>query len=102
MDIQIMQLMRNLPEGKQATFAAMYASTEKSGTTAVLLCLFLGGVGAHHYYLGRVGIGVLSTLFFWTFIPCIVAFFELFFLSGVVRKMNTQVAYDIYKGLGGA
>ena len=36
----------------------------KSKTTAILLCLFWGGVGAHRFYLGRTkgGIGQLLTL----------------------------------------
>ena len=39
-------------------------NTIKSKTTAILLCLFLGGVGAHRFYLGRTkgGIGQLLTL----------------------------------------
>jgi len=48
----------------------------KSKTTAGLLALFLGGFGAHHFYLGQIGLGILYLLFFWTFIPAIVAFFE--------------------------
>lgn len=48
----------------------------KSKVTAGLLALFLGGFGAHHFYLGQTGLGILYLLFFWTFIPAIVAFFE--------------------------
>lgn len=43
---------------------------------AVLLAIFLGGVGAHKFYLGRIGQGILYLLFFWTFIPALVAFVE--------------------------
>lgn len=48
----------------------------KSKTTAGLLALFLGGFGAHHFYLGRTGLGMLYLLFFWTLIPGFIAFFE--------------------------
>ncbi|MCL1587203.1 MAG: TM2 domain-containing protein [Actinomycetia bacterium] len=48
----------------------------KSRITAGFLALFLGGVGAHHFYLGQTGLGILYLLFFWTFIPGIIAFFE--------------------------
>jgi hypothetical protein len=48
----------------------------KSRVGAVLLALLLGGFGAHKFYLGRVGWGVLYLIFFWTFIPAIVAFVE--------------------------
>jgi len=42
----------------------------------VLLAFFLGGIGAHKFYLGRVGQGILYLLFCWTFIPAIIAFVE--------------------------
>ncbi|RJX80311.1 NINE protein [Escherichia coli] len=45
--------------------------------TAALLAFFLGGLGAHKFYLGKVGQGFLY-LFCWTFIPAIVAFIEFF------------------------
>ena len=48
----------------------------KSRVAAALLALFLGGFGVHKFYLGRVGWGVLYLLFFWTFVPAIVAFVE--------------------------
>ncbi len=31
----------------------------KSRLTALLLCIFLGVFGAHHFYVGRIGYGVL-------------------------------------------
>nr|WP_228128000.1 TM2 domain-containing protein [Acinetobacter soli] len=43
---------------------------------AGVLALFLGGFGVHKFYLGKVGQGILYLLFFWTFIPAIIAFFE--------------------------
>lgn len=49
----------------------------KSRVAAILLALFLGGFGAHKFYLGRVGAGILYLLFFWTFIPALVAFIEM-------------------------
>ena len=50
--------------------------TGKSRTVAVLLAVFLGGIGAHRFYLGKVGSGLLYMLFFWTFVPAMVAFIE--------------------------
>tara|TARA_Y100000816_G_scaffold96197_1_gene66832 strand:- start:237 stop:443 length:207 start_codon:yes stop_codon:yes gene_type:complete len=32
---------------------------EKSFITALLLCLFLGGLGAHRFYVGKAGTGIL-------------------------------------------
>lgn len=53
------------------------APGRKSRAAAVLLALFLGGVGAHKFYLGRIGWGVVYLLFFWTFIPALAAFIEM-------------------------
>ena len=48
----------------------------KNKTTAALLAFFLGGFGVHRFYLGRTLSGVMYLLFFWTFIPAIIAFVE--------------------------
>ena len=48
----------------------------KSRTIAVLLALFLGGIGVHKFYLGKVGMGLIYLLFFWTCIPAIIALIE--------------------------
>ena len=52
----------------------------KSKTSAILLCFFLGGFGAHKFYLGKTGQGIIYLLFFWTFIPALIAFIEFFIL----------------------
>ncbi|RSU91496.1 TM2 domain-containing protein [Sphingomonas koreensis] len=50
---------------------------EKSRVAAILLALFLGGLGAHKFYLNRPGWGVLYLIFCWTFIPALIAFVEM-------------------------
>ena len=49
---------------------------QKSRIAAALLAFFLGGFGAHKFYLGRIVWGFLYLLFFWTFIPALVSFVE--------------------------
>lgn len=49
----------------------------KSRFVAALLAFFLGSFGVHKFYLGRIGQGVLYLLFFWTFIPGLVALIEM-------------------------
>ena len=57
----------------------MFGSTgtsPRSRVAAALFAFFLGGLGIHKFYLGRTGEGVIYLIFFWTFIPAIVAFIE--------------------------
>lgn len=49
---------------------------QKNRIVAALLAFFLGGFGAHKFYLGRIGWGIVYLIFCWTFIPTIVAFIE--------------------------
>ncbi|MBH9537529.1 TM2 domain-containing protein [Novosphingopyxis sp. YJ-S2-01] len=58
----------------------------KSKTTAILLALFLGGIGAHRFYLGNVGLGLLYLVFCWTFIPAIVAFGEMIYFLTISEE----------------
>lgn len=43
---------------------------------AIILALFLGGLGIHRFYVGRMKSGLLYLLFFWTFIPGILALIQ--------------------------
>jgi TM2 domain-containing membrane protein YozV len=52
----------------------------KSRSTAIIWCFLLGGFGAHKFYLGQAGLGILYIFFFWTFIPAFVAFIEFIML----------------------
>jgi TM2 domain-containing membrane protein YozV len=85
-------LVTGMTPHQQALFFAEYNSAKKDSTTAILLALFLGGFGVHHFYLGQLIAGVCYLLFFWTFIPAILALIELFFIGGRVRHANRQKA----------
>ena len=43
----------------------------KNKTVSILLALFLGGLGLHHFYLGHWGRGILYLLFCWTGVPAV-------------------------------
>ena len=43
---------------------------------AALLAIFLGGIGAHKFYLGQTKLGVLYLCFFWTAIPALIGIVE--------------------------
>lgn len=48
----------------------------KNKIVAGLLGLFLGGLGIHKFYLGKIGQGIVYILFCWTFIPAVIGFIE--------------------------
>jgi len=88
-------LLRDLTDSEKFLFQGEYSSVRKNPTTGVLLALFLGGIGAHHFYLGSIGLGILYLLFCWTFIPAIVALIEIFLMSGRINKYNREKALEI-------
>ncbi len=57
--------------------AARLAPASKSKVVAVLLALFLGGIGIHKFYLGQIAAGVVYLVFCWTLIPGVIALVEL-------------------------
>jgi TM2 domain-containing membrane protein YozV/ribosomal protein L40E len=56
--------------------SATLAGSGHNKTTAALLALFLGGLGAHKFYLGRTGMGLIYLVFCWTFIPALISLVE--------------------------
>ncbi len=52
------------------------ATSGQNRFSAALLALLLGGLGAHKFYLGKPGLGLVYLIFFWTLIPAAVSFIE--------------------------
>ncbi|MBR4041583.1 MAG: NINE protein [Bacteroidaceae bacterium] len=62
------------PQYQQTVPQQSYAQSKgKSKGVAAVLCFFLGAIGGHKFYLGKVGIGLLYLVFCWTWIPCIIS-----------------------------
>jgi TM2 domain-containing membrane protein YozV len=53
---------------------------KKNKTIAIILAIVFGAFGIHKFYLGRIKAGVLYLLFSWTFIPLLLALFDLIVL----------------------
>jgi TM2 domain-containing membrane protein YozV len=84
----------------QAIFYQQYESVRRDEVVGILLALFLGGFGIHHFYLRRTGLGILYCCFSWTPIPWILGFIECFFMPGRVREFNAIQAAGIAAALG--
>ena len=52
----------------------------------ILLALFLGGIGAHDFYVGKTGKGLIKLFFVWTGIPSIIALFNI--IGALMNKQN--------------
>ena len=100
-EMNIMNMVRSLPTDRQTPFLLQINSVKKSPTTAVLLALFLGGVGAHKFYLGKTAAGIIYILFAWTTIPAWIALFEAFGISGTVARYNEKKAREYLMMYGG-
>ena len=48
----------------------------KSKVVAGMLGIFLGGLGIHKFYMGKIGMGILYLVFCWTYVPAIIGFIE--------------------------
>jgi len=85
----------NMNDQQRAWFYAEYERARKDEVIGVLLALFLGCFGLHHFYLRRNGLGILYLCFFWTGITAILGFIECFFMPGRVRQYNALQAMHI-------
>jgi TM2 domain-containing membrane protein YozV len=61
----------------------------RNRSSAGILAIFLGGIGAHKFYLGQTGAGIVYLLFCWTFIPAFIGFIE-----GIVYLSTSDVAFN--------
>jgi TM2 domain-containing membrane protein YozV len=84
----------------QAIFYQQFEAVRRDEAVGVLLALFLGGFGAHHFYLRRPGLGIVYLLLCWSPLPWVLGFFECFFMPGRVREFNAIQAAGIAAMLG--
>jgi TM2 domain-containing membrane protein YozV len=94
-DVYQIELLNEMTPTQRQFFQGEFNAVRKSETTGVVLALFLGGFGVHHFYLGEIGLGVVYLIFCWTFIPAVVALIECFFMSSRVKKWNNLRAFEI-------
>lgn len=74
---------------QSAPTGSPFASDRKSRVAAALFGILLGGLGVHHFYLGRIGLGILYLVFCWTIVPAIVGFIE-----GIIYLSMSDAAFS--------
>ncbi len=78
----------NMSDQQRAWFYAEYERARKDEVVGVLLAIFLGCFGIHHFYLRRNGLGIVYLLLCWTGISAILGLIDAFFMPGRVRAYN--------------
>jgi len=91
-------LMKDMTDTQKMMFQSEMGRARKNRTTALMLTLLslpLGGIGIHHFYMGKTGVGVAFLLLFWTGVPFIISFIQLFTIMGKVDQYNSEKADEI-------
>lgn len=90
-----LELMKTMNDSQRSLFQYEMNKVRKNKTTALVLTVFLGGIGAQHYYMGKIGLGIVCTLFCWTWIPLICSIFQAFTIMGTVERYNDRFSQEI-------
>lgn len=99
---ELARLTSHLTAAQQTFFQAEYGRHRRNPTTALLLCLLLGGFGAHYFYFGRHRDGVVRLLLCWTLIPAIMALFEAHTMAARALRYNASLANELTLALKSA
>lgn len=90
-----LKYMREVPQADRVLYARSFARQRKHPVVGVMLAFFLGGLGAHHFYMGEIGLGMIYLLLSWTLVPAVVALVESVFMPGRTRRHNEALAREL-------
>ena len=62
---------------------------KKSRVLAAVLAFFLGGLGIHKFYVGKMGWVIAYLLFCWTGVPAIIGFVE-----GIIYLLSDDTTFN--------
>jgi len=96
MDLEIQHiamLKKDLSDQESIQFDTQFSSMRKNPTVALILSIFLGGLGIDRFYLGYVGLGIgklltLGGLGLWAFI-------DWFLIMKAAREKNIEIAQEL-------
>lgn len=83
-------------EDQRRRFMTEVISRRYNIATVMLLTFFLGGIGAHKFYFGDKKKGMMYLGFCWTFIPSIIALFELSSVKKHAEDYNNALASEVF------
>ena len=69
----------------------VYVANNTKAVNKVVYCLlafFLGGIGVHKFYAGKIGAGILYFIFCWSFVPAFIALIE--FIVALCKKPDAN------------
>lgn len=81
------QLQNEILKEQLAQLKSMKEDSNKPSLVVyILLALFLGGIGAHDFYVGKTGKGLIKLAFCWTGIPLFISIFNI--IGALMNKQN--------------
>lgn len=94
-----MMIHLNLSNEEQLLVNSELEKRGKNIVVAYLLCIFLGDLGIHRFYLGRKGSAIAQLILTVTVIGLIVSgvwkIVDLFLIPGIIRENNDQLEEQI-------
>lgn len=81
------QLQNEILKEQLAQLKSMKEDSNKPSLTVyLLLAVFLGGIGAHDFYVGKPVKGLIKLAFCWTGLPAVIAVFNI--IGALMNKQN--------------
>jgi TM2 domain-containing membrane protein YozV len=91
----VVQLTAHMPDQQKLLYIVRFTKERRNPNVTLFLCLFFGWAGGHHYYLGRIGKGILFSLFAWTLVPLVISLFAASRIRGQVQRYNVAKAVEL-------